>query len=79
MGWRKYINNNHYGLIKMAITLIYDIPAEGQIRISGTYETLGFSNYFSCPVIYNGGNPDLAATEARMKLSIQESLDSETI
>jgi hypothetical protein len=63
----------------MAITLIYDIPAEGQIRISGTYETLGFSNYFSCPVIYYGGNPDLAATEGRMKLHIQESLDSETI
>jgi hypothetical protein len=79
MEWFRVVNSNLYGVIKMAITLIYDIPAEGQLRISGTYETVGLSNYFSCPVIYNGGNPDLAATEARTKLAIQESLDSETI
>jgi len=60
----------------MAITLTYDTPSEGQIRISGTYESEGISNYFSCPIIYSNEIQDLTATEARTKLSIQESLDS---
>lgn len=61
----------------MTITLNYDTPAEGQVRLAGTYEAGEIFGSFSCPIIYNGLSQDIATTESRTKLTIQESLDSE--
>jgi hypothetical protein len=61
----------------MTITLNYDTPAEGQARLSGTYETGEASGSFSCPIVYNAEGQDIITTEARTRLTIQESLDSE--
>ena len=61
----------------MTITLNYDTPAEGQARLSGTYETGEASGSFSCPIVYNAEGQDMITTEARTRLTIQESLDSE--
>lgn len=62
----------------MTITLNYDTPAEGQARLSGTYETVESSGSFSCPIVYSTeGVTDMVTTEARTRLTIQESLDSE--
>ena len=61
----------------MTITLNYDTPAEGQARLSGTYEAGETSGSFSCPIVYNAEGQDIITTEARTRLTIQESLDSE--
>ena len=61
----------------MTITLNYDTPAEGQARLSGTYETDEASGSFSCPIVYSAEGQDIITTEARTRLTIQESLDSE--
>jgi len=62
----------------MTIILNYDTPAEGQVRLAGTYEAGEVSGSFSCPVVYNTEGQDMVTTEARTRLTIQESLDSET-
>ena len=61
----------------MTITLNYDTPSEGQARLSGTYETAETSGSFSCPIVYSDLIQDMVTTEARTRLTIQESLDSE--
>ena len=61
----------------MTIILNYDTPAEGQVRLAGTYESGETSGSFSCPVLYNAEGQDMVTTEARTRLTIQESLDSE--
>jgi len=61
----------------MTIILNYDTPAEGQVRLAGTYEAGETSGSFSCPVLYNAEGQDMVTTEARTRLTIQESLDSE--
>lgn len=61
----------------MAITLTYDTPSDGQLRISGTYSHDSGWGDFSCPIVYNGEAMDLVTTESRTKLTIQESIDSD--
>ena len=61
----------------MDITLTYDTPSDGQLRISGTYSHDFGSGDFSCPIIYNEHVMDLHTTESRTKLTIQESIDSD--
>ena len=61
----------------MTITLNYDTPSESQARLSGTYEAGETSGFFSCPIVYNAEGQDIITTEARTRLTIQESLDSE--
>jgi len=61
----------------MTIILNYDTPAEGQVRLAGIYEVGETSGSFSCPVLYNAEGQDMVTTEARTRLTIQESLDSE--
>ena len=61
----------------MTIILNYDTPSESQTRLSGTYEAGEASGSFSCPIVYNAEGQDMATTEARTRLTIQESLDSE--
>ena len=63
----------------MTITLNYDTPAEGQARLSGTYEAGETSGSFSCPIVYNDERQDMVTTEARTRLTIQESVDSQAI
>jgi len=61
----------------MTIILNYDTPSESQTRLSGTYEAGETSGSFSCPIVYNDEGQDMVTTEARTRLTIQESLDSE--
>ena len=59
------------------ITLNYTTPSEGATHLSGTWSDGTESGAFTLKIIYTDGSIDLAATETKMKTSIQQDLNTQ--
>jgi hypothetical protein len=62
------------------IELFYDQPESGQTTLKGLYSESGGDRYeFACAITYTDGVMDLPSTEARVKSTILDAIESDRI